>query len=425
VRGPRSCRRRRFLRHNERPSATRGRRPRREAPSTAPSGVSGRCHPAYLTRTTWLRRPSLRQIAALALSFLAVEVTEADHVLHGVSRLGGDAARWPLARTRSANIPAGLGHGVTDAHGERLAAADHDGAGEALPSSRGWRRGPGRPFPDGMFSMKTPKTPAPRPGGSARSGRPAWLSEARPVASAREKNGPNSSANAGLWRGRRGADLLGSALGDRRRAARQTAIGAAPLGSNSAPRAGGASGADGGIGDVWNPPRPPGGWRTAVRPTRWAAQARFGSRRAAGGDRFRSPGARRPAPHHTAAATAARTRSRSRSAPHPPLRSAVTSGIGRWSRDCGRRHGLRSGGLRAPATSDVDRAGAALPGPGARGARPVCPPAVVVRVVVVVVRVARRSRPARVQHDAPHARPRALEVDFARLSTSRPTLPAW
>src|SRR2546427_827147 len=112
-------------------------------PSTLPSGVTGRVPPCLLDPNHLARQAELRQIAALALGLLTVEVAEADHVLHGVSRLGGDADQVALGADPLGQLDRGPeGHRVPDAHRERLAAADHDGAGEPL-LAEGGDEGPG------------------------------------------------------------------------------------------------------------------------------------------------------------------------------------------------------------------------------------------------------------------------------------------
>src|SRR5439155_986702 len=112
-------------------------------PSTARSRVDGESATRLLDPNHLARQPELRQIVVLALGFRAVEVAEADHVRDGVSRLGGDADQVALGADPLRQLHRGPeGHRLADAHREGLAAADHDGAGEAL-LAEGGDEGPG------------------------------------------------------------------------------------------------------------------------------------------------------------------------------------------------------------------------------------------------------------------------------------------
>src|SRR2546428_184991 len=94
-----------------------------------------------ITRSS--KRSEISRCSARALGLLTVEVAEADPVLHGASRLGGDADQVALGADPLGQLDRGPeGHRVPDAHRERLAAADHDGAGEPL-LAEGGDEGPG------------------------------------------------------------------------------------------------------------------------------------------------------------------------------------------------------------------------------------------------------------------------------------------
>src|SRR2546425_10832736 len=106
--------------------------------SAAPSG-EGENATDLLDPNHLVHQAELGQDPALALGILTVEEAPvADHVLHGVSRLGGDAndvALGAQALRKGDREPER--NGVADPHRERLALADHHRTGEALLAERG------------------------------------------------------------------------------------------------------------------------------------------------------------------------------------------------------------------------------------------------------------------------------------------------